>query len=67
MPEPSDFTVTNHGGIALLYPATPAATAWCECFLPEDSTMLGHSYAVEPRYVEGILSGIAYEGLTLTC
>lgn len=60
----ADFHVYDQGSIVLLEPVTDDAKAWCARHLPDDAPMWGNAYAVEHRYVEDILDGIAEEGLT---
>ena len=65
-PQPIDFALADHGTIAVLTPKSAAARAWCEEHLPEDAQRLGAGYAIEPRYADPILDGIAEEGLSVS-
>jgi len=60
-----DFSVANHGSIALLTPQTPEARSWVDEHLPEDVMTFGGGIVVEPRYLDGILEGITIDGLSL--
>lgn len=62
----SDFFFVNHGSIHLLTPLTEAAKEWVAVNLPEDAQYFGKSVAIEPRYSQNILDGIADEGLMVT-
>lgn len=59
-----DFRVENHGSVCLLKPVTQAAKDWVGDHLPDDAQWFGGGVAIEPRYLDAILSGIDDEGLT---
>ena len=61
-----DFTVSNHGSIALIRPQTDAARAWLRDNVEDAAQYLGASLAVEPRFLDGLLDGIANAGLEVT-
>ena len=62
----TDFAVSNHGNVIILYALTDAAEQWAEDHLPGDVMMWGQNgYVVEPRYIGDILAGIVDNGLTL--
>ncbi len=58
---PADVTVENHGTLVLVRPETDAATAWLNENVDECVWFAG-ALVVEPRYVEGLLLGMADEG-----
>jgi hypothetical protein len=60
-----DFTFSFHGSLWLLTPLSQNAIRWIEEHLSEDAQVLGHSIAVEPRYVDPIVAGIEGDGLTV--
>lgn len=60
-----DFIFSHHGTVCLLTPVTHEAKEWCQTHLPDDAQRLGRAYAVEPRYLQPILDGIADEGLNV--
>ena len=64
-PKP-DFNVCDAGSIVLLTPITTAAKAWCKEYLPEDCARHGRAYAIEARYICGIIDGLEDDGLILT-
>jgi hypothetical protein len=62
----TDFQVEDHGSIRLLRPLTDAARAWIDTHLSHPETQrLGEAVAIEPRYVDAIVSGIVSDGLTV--
>ena len=61
---PHDFTLADHGTIFLLRPCSNAAQAWIEAHLPDDTNWFGPAVAIEHRYIQDILCGIAIDGLT---
>ena len=60
-----DFSVSDQGSIVLLRPCTPAAVAWAQEHLPEDSFKWGDAIAIERRYFRDIYEGIRQEGLVI--
>lgn len=58
----ADFAVANHGTVWTFRPLTPDARSWWAGNVQAGAT-LGSSYAVEHRYAEAILDGIAQDGL----
>ena len=58
-----DFYAEDNGSIILLRPATNAAVAWAEEFLPEDAPRFGNAYAVERNFICTVLNGIEGDGL----
>lgn len=58
-----DFIFSNHGSVCLLAPMSGAAKNWLDEHIGGDALYLGRSLAIEPRYVEDILDGIAAEGM----
>lgn len=60
-----DFHLIDHGSIALLDPLSDDARAWCARHLPDDATRWGDAYAVERRYLHGVVEGIVGDGLVI--
>jgi hypothetical protein len=60
-----DFQFLSHGSICILTPKTEQAKEWVAIHLPEDAMRWAGGYAIEPRYADSILEGIASDGLTL--
>lgn len=64
----SDFRITYHGTVTLLYPLTPACREWItENVAVEDwqwfgSAAAGEGFAVEPRYVDTLVTALVTEG-----
>jgi hypothetical protein len=58
-----DFIVRDEGTIWLFTPLTPTALQFLSEFIQEDAQYFGDSLAVEHRYVEGLLHGLAEHGL----
>jgi hypothetical protein len=59
-----DFRLQDEGTIAILYPETEAAVAWCDQHLPNDAQRWGgNGYVIEHRFVGDILFGIHNDGL----
>lgn len=58
------FTFVNHGSICLLTPHSQEAKDWADEHLPQERLTFGGGIAIEPRYAEDILVGIAEAGLT---
>lgn len=61
----TDFTLMQHGTIAILEPVTAEAMIWADEHLPEDAMKWGdHGVVIEPRYLGDILDGIQQDSLT---
>lgn len=60
----ADFDYADHGSIHTLIALSPAALAWREEHLPEES-FHGDAVYIETRYVEDILIGALDDGLTI--
>ena len=58
-----DFILENHGSIVLMRPNTRAGRSWLDDTAPEDAQFLGDAMAVEPRYVEGVITAAISDGL----
>lgn len=61
----TDFTVENHGTIALLRPHTDAAKEFLKGVGDGETMHWGDAIVVEPRYLGPILEGAQEEGLTV--
>jgi len=62
---PRDFQITYHGSISTLAPLTPEAEDWVQENLPTDVMWFGNAVAIEPRYLDAIVTGILEAGLQL--
>lgn len=61
----NDVSVAHHGTIAIVTPVTPAAIAWVEENVATDQWWCG-GFAVEPRYLNDIISGLTEAGFSIT-
>ena len=61
----SDFTVHDHGSLALVYVNTDGALLWAREHLSEQTQWFGQAFAVEPRYLATILDVIIEEGFDI--
>lgn len=61
----TDFTLENHGTIAVLTPLTEEAEDWVVSYLPEDAQQWGRGVVIEPRYLPPIIEGIEADGMTI--
>jgi hypothetical protein len=59
---PADVRITNEGSIFLVRPLTPAGKRWIAEHV-EDPTWFGGALAVEHRYIRGLATGMAADGL----
>lgn len=59
----SDFIISDHGSIMLLYPYSEAAQDWLDENIGDEAQYHGKSLAIEPRYAGEIARGIANDGL----
>lgn len=60
-----DFRLRDSGSIWLLFPVSDAAKAWIEENIPDDAQWLGKGLAIEARFVDNILGGLAGAGLAV--
>ncbi len=64
----ADFTLEDHGSIALLRPNTTIAASWLEDNIyAEPWQWFGQALSMEPRLAPAIVEGIMAEGLTVAC
>lgn len=62
----ADFRIADQGSIVMVTPLTQPAKDWVEENVQlEGWQWLGGGFAVEPRYVVGLASGIADAGLEM--
>ena len=62
----TDFHISDHGSVCILYPNTPEACAWASDNLPDDCMRWGPlGVVIEPRYIGAIREGIINDGLTI--
>ena len=63
----NDFAIGGGGSIYILTPLSSGAEEWCNEHLPEDAPRWGRNgYAIEHRYIRGIVSGIVDAGFSVT-
>lgn len=63
----TDFRLSNHGSICILFAVTAAAQQWVAEHLPEDAQTWGRNgTVVEPRYVGDIVDGIEADGMVVS-
>jgi hypothetical protein len=58
-----DFVVRDEGTIWLFTPLTPSALRFLSEHIQDDAQYFGDSLAVEHRFVDGLLHGLAEHGL----
>jgi hypothetical protein len=60
----SDVRVHYHGSVVMVEPVSAAAQEWVDENVGlEGWQWMGGAFAVEPRYLEGLVEGMAGEGL----
>jgi hypothetical protein len=59
----SDVRIENHGSLFIFQPLTPAAQAWIEDNVSDESTWWGGGLIVEPRYARDLAAGMLANGL----
>lgn len=59
-----DFIFHDHGSIWLMFPQNDNAREYAADVLPEDSPMHGEGYAMEPRYVQDIVTALQDDGFS---
>lgn len=52
----TDFTLVDHGSIAIISPVSDEAICWAEHFISDDATWFGDGFVVEHRYVDDIIA-----------
>ena len=62
----ADFTLHDHGSIAVLVPLSEAGEDWCDDHIDPEALMWGGGIVIEPRYVASIIAGINDDGLVVT-
>ena len=60
-----DFTVTDHGSIAILRPLTDEAREWCDENVSPDVPMWAGGYSVNYNALDRALDQIINDGLTV--
>lgn len=63
----TDFTLRDHGSLAVLTPVSAEACDWAAAHLPDDAMGWAGGTVIEPRYVPDIVEGILCDGLTVDC
>ena len=53
-----DFTLIDHGSIAVITPLSDHAKTWVDDYISEESQWFGDGFVVEHRYVDDIVSAI---------
>jgi hypothetical protein len=64
-PPTPDFTLQNHGTIALLVPNTPEAKSHLESVVVGETIWFANALAVEPRYVSDLAEHLQSNGFTV--
>jgi len=59
-----DFRVIHHGSVYTVHPLTAEAQQWWDDHV-EPTPALGNGYAVEPRFLETLVTGIEADGFTI--
>lgn len=61
-----DVLVANHGSVVMVQPVTRRAQAWVEEHVALESWQwMGGAFAVEPRYLDNLVEGMAGDGLVV--
>lgn len=60
----SDFHLNPQGGIFILTPMNELAKSWLREHIPDDAQWFARGVVIEHRYVDGVIAGIAEDGLT---
>lgn len=64
--EHGDYEVTGHGSVLIVSPLSNAGRQWLYRHLPADCPRWGaDGFAVEARYLDGVLGGMERDGLTM--
>lgn len=50
-----DFTLVDHGSIAIITPLSQQATDWTEMYISDEAQWFGDGFVVEHRYVDDIV------------
>ena len=61
----ADFWFRFSGSVSVLFPETDAARTWIDENIGGEVQWMGRGVAIEWRYVDSILAGVALEGLTV--
>ena len=60
----ADVHVINHGSVFMFQPVSAAAKEWVDEHVQlEGWQWMGPAFAVDPRYVDGLVEGMAGDGL----
>lgn len=51
----TDFTLVDHGSIAVITPLSEQATEWVNNYISDDAQWFGDGFVVEHRYVDDIV------------
>ncbi len=62
----SDVCIENHGSLFVFRPMTPAARAWIEENVSEESMWWAGGLVVESRYARDLAAGMLADGLRVT-
>jgi hypothetical protein len=65
MADQVDFTVTDHGSVSVLTPATGIAQSWLDERMPDDAATWGRGYVVEPRFIDHIVDDLLANDFTV--
>lgn len=57
-----DVTIADHGSVVIVTPVSAEACAWCERYIAHAMRWAG-GYAVEQRYIDGLVGNMLFDGL----
>ena len=60
-----DFTLTDHGSIAVITPMSDTAKDWVESFISDDAQWFDNGFVVEHRYVDDIVERFIELGMVV--
>jgi hypothetical protein len=60
-----DISIEDHGSVWLVRPWTTSAAAWLHDNVQHDALWFGRAVAVEPRYIQSLLVGLASDGFDI--
>ena len=61
----TDFTLVDHGSIAILTPESDDAKTWVDDHIAEEAQWFANGVVIEHRYVPDIVEGIFETGMTI--
>ena len=61
----TDFTLIDHGSIAILKPESDDAKNWVDDYIDENAQWFANGIVIEHHYVHAIVEGIFETGMTI--